>query len=85
MKRELPQLVEIYIALLTHLKTSTAQEAQQEGRIIYHWILGICHEKAQKAQRRKQLKWFLLCFLCLLVANDKWKRNRPTYPALSLS
>lgn len=36
MKVELPQLVEIYIALLTRLKTSTAQEAQQEGRIIYH-------------------------------------------------
>jgi hypothetical protein len=39
MKLELPQLVEIYIALLTRLKTSTAQEAQQEGRIIYYLSL----------------------------------------------
>jgi hypothetical protein len=39
MKLELPQLVEIYIALLTRLKTSTAQEARQEGRIIYYLSL----------------------------------------------
>jgi hypothetical protein len=84
MKLELPQLVEIYIALLTRLKTSTAQEAQQEGRIIYHWILGNCHEKAQKAQRRNSSNGFscAFCAFSWQMTNGK-KSAYPPSPSLS--